>query len=560
MSDRNVNLSSRVIIAIVALAVISCQQPIDRVRAAFKPGTYDGFYIRREGQNQQQGFFSGTLAQGDQTHPAQGKFTDGQQVNFELDVESTQDPQLFNVTLKGLSDDVLVVKGDRFQDCLLSPDRAPVTARVCRGAGGITIEFSNASGVEMSLGFDPRGGDSEPTPVPPANYTLEDVVDQALKQSFDSKIKYEAALASRDNALEARANLLPHFHVTDALALVNATSWTSLIGLVGDAVPFLIPSNWFKASSASSQSDVDRYGYLIARADAGSTAEGLVYSLLRDEGSLAVLESYDTPIRKLRDQMAQAESVGAQPAGTASDLTAVLLEIDQMKVTYTAAINGGKRAIGQAMGISNADAVIDVKADHLPSLEHPVYPDPTATEKLVVDLSLELRQMDSMLIESQTQLRGKKYDWLDPSGTPLGFGLPASILAGQATVDEMRDQREKLQASLLEKVHQAYDTITTATKTYQIADQKVQLQQAQITRFQNDITLGRPVTGIDLQTALSAAMNSEIARVEANCSYYVAIGNLNRLLYIGQYAQSAITPLPTPDPSASPSPTPADSL
>ena len=73
-----------------------------------------------------------------------------------------------------------------------------------------------------------------------------------------------------------------------------------------------------------------------------------------------------TDSQALREQIANGEILGTQAPGTANDLSVALLSLQQMKVTFNAAIKTGKQAISQSMGILNPEAVLEVTASQLP--------------------------------------------------------------------------------------------------------------------------------------------------------------------------------------------------
>jgi hypothetical protein len=504
-------------------------------QTTFKPGTYDGFVIRRDGQSSAEAFLTGNVAQGTGSTLATGSFTQTDQTKFSVVIN--QQGSSLSLTFPGLSDKTLVV--GKSSDCFASASSATVTGRVCLNGQGILVDFVPQAGSEIVLGVDFRSTSGSPT-TQSQTYSLEQVLKAAKDQSFDSREKFEAAQASREAALQARLDLLPHFSVGDVFSFMSL-SWTSAIKMVGELAPFLLPSSWINAAQATNQSDVDRDAFLIMQADSMNTAEGLVYSLMRDEKSLATLVAYEGPITQLRDEIANGEILGTQAPGTTNDLNVVLLSLDQMKSTLGATVDAGKRSISQSMGLMDPGAVLDVTVATagLPSLDNPVVQDLATTQPLVLERSVELKQVTSMISLASNQLKGRWFDWINPSGggAVLGPSFPASIKAGQDSVQEAMAERDKVQSTLLQNLTQDFASITQSLVSYNLAVKTLALQQARITQIENGIVLGRPISGPDLENAYQAAMQAEIQKNQAECDYYIAFANLNRLLYAGVYSQ-----------------------
>ena len=500
-----------------------------------KAGDYDGFYMRKVAEKSSQTFVTGKVAVDKLPTPIAAAFEDGDHHTFSV-VARTRDGQTLHVQLPGLLSGELEASWNQAELCFEATDASKVKGHLCANENEITVDFISPE-AEIVLIADFRTGEATPPPVKPAAFTLAEAMNVARDQGFDSRIKFEQSEVSRLNALTARLNLLPHFSLGDILGFASL-SLTSVLHSVGDMAPFLLPSRWIQAHSKEQQFIADYDAYEIMRADTESTAEGLAYTLIRDKRALALLDTYSKPITDLRDQLHYAEVLGTVIPGTAASVATVVNQLAQMQLELKFSIAIGRTSLSQALGYINPDSVSDIQDQTFDPVATVSLPSDAALESLVLERSLELRQVEALRKVSSDDVKGRFFYWIDPSGsgTGLGAGLPANIKAGIDGEKIVLLQRQQLQSKLLMVLKQTVEELNDSVASYKLSDDNLKIQREHLAQIHFNLTLNRPVSGAEIQNTYQTMLQAEIARGTAQFQFYVSTGKLNRLTYAGPYS------------------------
>lgn len=559
------------LVASIGAFTSGCDQ-VDLMTKA--PGTYAGIVIKKTPSHSQHLLITGTVSASsakDLTMRVNSSEDPKVAWDFKLHIESAK-----KVTLTTTSDlfageqELKKDKNLKFCYTSLRPANSPKT-RLCYDGTEISISYTRESGNEFIFALDRHVISAQPVMETPKSYSVSEILQMAKNRSFTSRIQFQKSVQSSLNSSTARANLLPKVSLGTVMGLVTF-QWNALVNLIGDLVPFLIPSNWVNAQTAKWQSNADYNAWLLMKANSANIAEGLAYITLRDRAALKSLRTYEGPLKEMRAIVHEKEVLGLLARGSTNTLKAILSSLKETETQLIQTIAEENRSLSQAVGFINPDAISDIteddddaqtlshaaefsnpasnpdgileirKSDEDSSMENPSTltiarywsQDPEKIRFLTLIRSLEIRQVDSLINVARSNLRGREFSWLNPSGS-LGFSLPSTIYAGRAAVTEVELERMQIQNGLLQKVANAADKVTSVFRNYSIAKENAATLKDRFDQLHQGMMSGLAVSLSDIQLAIQDQMKGDLDLINAKYTYFIAAGNLNRILMVGPY-------------------------
>ncbi|NDD93220.1 TolC family protein [bacterium] len=315
--------------------------------------------------------------------------------------------------------------------------------------------------------------------------------------------------------------------------------------IVSDLAPFLFPTRWMRAREAGHLADAARYSGILMRANSASIAEGLCYTLIHDEQSLAQMQKQHEFLSQIKDQIQGRERFGLLPPGASDDIRSLMNQLDQASLLLKETVREQYRALAQASGFMNPSAISAIRLDLEATIEKP---QPVVTEefrRLALERSYELRQMNSLIDYAKGSQEQRYYNWIDPNSDPssnLGFGFGSSLEIGRAQIREAILKHSQLQSILLQKVENTASQIESSIQRRTLALDGLALQRQRVKRLMDSLGLGKAISTTDLSLAVQQLMKSELELIDADFSYRIAHSNLMRLLFTDHYAQAAELP------------------
>ena len=386
-------------------------------------------------------------------------------------------------------------------------------------------------------------------------YTPEQLANKAIHQSFKTQIEFQKVMQASAKAKLAALNLVPHLTINSiVLILALPLTFLDVLKTANDLVPFLLPSKWSAVKTQGAYRDAEKFSLLTEKADAGQIAEILSYSVLTNNENAANLEENKKTITLLRDQIKEREKTGIYQVGTSDDITVILNSIDVSASDIVSLNENAYTGIAEAVGFQNPHAIQKVVEDSGGvSVENPASLNEAKLQSLALARSTELKQMDFLIVASQSDQVGRAFTWLDPKGDTdggLGIGLPTFVKIAAIEVDHIRAQRRQIAAITSEKIAQTMGDLKKAADQYKIGAQGKLIQERRIARITNNINLGIAFALADLVTAFQGRLQSESLMTQSKYAYLSAWGRLNRLLYAGPYKGLSATAneIPTDEP------------
>ena len=386
--------------------------------------------------------------------------------------------------------------------------------------------------------FDPA---SLPPMVAPASYTVEELLKLTRDRSFDSRLDFEQVLQSRQAVQNAHMAMLPRVSLGDVLSLLTI-NWQTIVRLVGDFAPFLLPNRWIRTRESEVKLSADRMAWLTMRADSGAIAEGLALSALRDGESLQAIGESLPKLESLRDQYLARERLGLSPPGASDDVLSVIQSLKQTSLAFSGTIQTEYAALSGAAGFLNPKAVKSVIADpaQVFAADAPLTFDFNWIRNTSIQRSLELKQMDYLIRDATLERNARYLDWIDPgsaggASTGVSFGTVGYIRVAKQQIDLLKLRKQQLQMVLLQRVQQLENDLTQAQKTYALASDSAALEQRRLDRLNFDFRMGIPVSLTELQLVVQNKLKVDLLRISSRYEVEVSVRKISRLVLEGAY-------------------------
>ena len=438
-------------------------------------------------------------------------------------------PDLADLVLKKSSPTCLASKEDKAVSAVLCFNGVDLSVALNWGTETLTISVSRV---------DPN--DHPSVDRTSKSYSVSELFQKALDQNFDSAIEFQRVVQAKLTTENDYLNLIPHLSLNSVLNIAALTD-LGYLKAVGDIVPFLFPTRWLEAKEAKLKSEAEFDAWILSKANAANVVEGLSYSVAQGEQVLSIIEANEKFIASVRDQVQMRERTGLMQAGASDDIESIVNSIDEGKDALVSNVHSEKISLAQAVGLDYYDSIGNVTAPDMPTLDGVAFYDDAAIAKLsdvAMDRSYELRQISSLIGVSRLNHTASYFQWLDPSGDRnggLGFDLLTYEKVSASQTQQLIVQREKLEAGIAGKVAATADLANESLKSYQLMSRGVEIQNRRVQRHLNNMSMGIAFSMSDLTNALQEKLKAQIGLLNAQYSYLIVQGNLNRLLLAGNY-------------------------
>lgn len=514
----------------LTLLTVGCDSPLLEIS-----GHYKGFFVERKASHVTQ-----------TTVSAKAKRSANDRISIEITTQDGHADGPWSIAIKIENKDKLLISApellDRPETIPRSSEDCFVSKRItfCQAGREISIDFAgDEKAPAVSFILDRGSLGQKPTFENPKDYTIADLLDRALTRSFESRIEFEHVVQAKLSAKNSWLNLLPHLSI-NSITAIAMRDVASLIGAIGDLVPFLLPTRWLQAKEADHRAAAERDAYVIMRADAANIVEGIGLAVRRDVAISEALEKNYAQVKIIRDEIHAREKLGQFLPGTSDDTTALLNQLDQDRLTLDASLKNGLAALAQASGFINPNAIARLETSVGIDIERPEPVDEDAVYDNAYWRSIELRQLDSLIEAAKLNKTQRYLSWTDPSGDytgGLGVNLLAYVPIGESQVREAKSRYEWMEGTIAQKVRQALADRKFSIDSYALAKDSIDIQKRRVGRIIQQMRVGQSFDPIGLALSLQDLVRSNLAKIFAESAYCMAISRLNRMLYAGPYAK-----------------------
>ena len=292
-----------------------------------------------------------------------------------------------------------------------------------------------------------------PTPTPAqTNYTFNDLVLLTKSQNYQVQQEAERVFQARKKVKGAILNLLPHIRARSILAFAF-TGWTGLIDAAGDLLPFLFPSNWFKARAEKRLETAELFAFSSLRGNELFDVETLYYSYARDRMLAQLIDQHLNWYEEVMKRLQAEELAGTLPTGSADYFQVNALKLKEDRSNLTEMLWIERLSLVQAAALEPTNNGIDFEMLTPTSLEGAKVLDSTLFQSPAVSKSFELKALDEIVTASTLTRSAIWFSYLDPSAEQaIGFGMGAPIEISRSQTHALEILRASTESLIQQKV------------------------------------------------------------------------------------------------------------
>jgi hypothetical protein len=398
----------------------------------------------------------------------------------------------------------------------------------------------------------------------PRNISLKDVAEHVRTENFRV---YENALRvyqAKESIQAARMNLLPKLNLwrlagaaADTILgmATGGATYGSVITMVTDLAPFLIPANWFAADEAKLFYLAENEGYRALWANELLTAKMVYFHLALDRALLQHILRSEHELDELVDIVKTREKLGGLPQSVSRDLEIRKLALQEDARSLNFLLLEEENQLSFLMGMPAGTSLV---------LEEVPLTDPERLEPLnfhdfefrVTDTAPELRQYDHFieiadLIRKEIQysifgissisrgVAGGIFDSI-PLQDGLGFGTPASMRITAAQKELLKTQKKGSAETLLRHLKILVDTYNLDLENHSLSKKRLELTAAAKQQLFERLRLGQEVDVIDLAEASRNQIQAETSSFALKFRIAANSDKLRRLLFQDDYAKAPV--------------------
>ena len=386
--------------------------------------------------------------------------------------------------------------------------------------------------------------------------TLDDVVKKVSSENYRVYGNALRVYQARESIQVARMNLLPKLNLWRiAEVAVDPGSPSSLIGLVGDIAPFLVPANWFRLEASKVLYNAEQEGYRALWANELMTAKALFIHLLLDQSLLEHIQKSEKELRQLLIIVENREMLGGAPQGASRDIEVRLLSLQEDIRNLQVLVNEEESLLTYMMGFSS-NTVVKPASLQMPNFESYVPLDYLDFEFRTVDSAPEIRQYDYFISASDSVRKEAMFSLLGTSGMSrgvaggvfdgipiqdgLGFGTPASMRIVSAQKEILQTQRRGVLETVKRQLKLLVSNYNLDLESYANLQKRVQLTQAANDQLYERLSLGRAVDTIELIEASRNHIQAETGFFSLKFRFLTTEDKLARLIFHGDYTKKPV--------------------
>ncbi len=378
--------------------------------------------------------------------------------------------------------------------------------------------------------------------------TMDDVVKKVSSEDYWVLENALRVYQAKEAIQVARGNLLPKLNVWKLITIPFDP--LSVVGLIEDIAPFLVPANWFRLEEAKLLHLAQKEGYRALWANELLTAKSLYFHALTDQ---AILEQIREHQRRLEDILVivkSREAFGGAPQGASRDIEVRSLALKEDERSLEVLVGEEMSLLAYMMGFTAATdlVVTPVAMPDFPTLQPLVYGD---FEFRAVDVSPEIRQFDHLIAVTDYVTKEVVYSFLGsssmsrgvaggvfdglPSQQGLGFGTGASIRITKAQKEIFKIQQKGVMETVKRHLKLLVNNYNLDLESYGNLKRRVELTKATMDQLYERLVLGANVDTLDLIEASRNQIQANTSFLAVQVRFLASEDKLARLIFHGEY-------------------------
>lgn len=377
-------------------------------------------------------------------------------------------------------------------------------------------------------------------------------ITQKIKQSNLYVLENAQKVYQVKEAIQlSRRNLLPRLNLWRLID--GVTNPRSLLGIVEDIAPFLVPNNWLRVKEDRYFSVATQHAYKALTANEILTARGLFVQASLEERLLECFKVYENELNTIKKMIESREKLGSIPYGSTLQFQVKQLELREEINTISRVVSENRSQLTFLLGITGSDEAVPTGLkylDELTELSSPLKYDDY--EKIILNNSNELKQYDSLIQVADIVAKGRVFNFLGgssisrgamgnvfdnlPQQDGLGFGLGPSIQIVRSQKNILIIQRTAITQTLKRNLKLLVDSFNLDLMARRDSIQRVQFGEQLFKNLKTKILLGEDVDLFEMQSTVRSKMESLSYYHAVETRLFLNMDRLKRLLMKDDYS------------------------
>ena len=350
----------------------------------------------------------------------------------------------------------------------------------------------------------------------------------------------ERVYRAKKEVTVAVGNLLPHFNTRDVLAYV-AGGPLGLIEVVGDLLPFLFPSNWFKWIESGHLANAERKSFASLRGNEMNAVENLFYLIHRDQNVFSVLQEHIDWLTKIHNAILVKEQNAGLPRGSADLFNTVIVELAQDLEQLRFLLKQEFASLSHAVALPPVNGIAGLDSILFPDLDQV---QPIKPETIYLDAqarSLEIAALEYLVKASENSTNERAFGWLDPtSDKNIGFGYPASLQVGKSQEAELRKKQQQVFSLIAQRSVEVTSDYNAALRGFSLSASGLKSSRSYLSRLLRELQSGEELLDRPEFLNLVIETSRKVLKFRSNelasrYSFMIAKSKIDRLLLDGFY-------------------------
>jgi outer membrane protein, multidrug efflux system len=378
--------------------------------------------------------------------------------------------------------------------------------------------------------------------------TIEEVAKKVSTQNYLVLENAERVYQAKEAIQVARGNLLPKLNLWKVAGVICDPR--SVVGLLEDVAPFLVPANWFRVKQQKLLLEAQREAYRTLWGNEIMTAKMLYLQTLLDQSLLEHVLEQRNELERLLVIVGSRETLGGAPEGTSRDIEIRMLSLKEDERALQALISEEKSFLAYIIGLGG-QAELELTQIGFPTrgeLKPLSYGD---YEERVLSVSSELKQFDQLVKVAESVKREIPFYFLGASSMSrgagggifdalpvqdgLGFGTGASMRIAKKEKAILRLQRQGVQEVLKRRLKTLVTEYNLDIDHYQSLSRRLELTDLSSRRLSERLLLGETVDALTLVEASRNHAQASTAFFGIQYRFLMNHERLARLIGQGDY-------------------------